>query len=99
MFVVTVTFESIPGKADSLERLLLKQAQNSLQNELACLRFDVARSIENPNRFFLFEIYQDAAAFAQHLTTAHFGNFDQQAGPLVDNKQVQTWALSYQGDE
>ncbi len=94
MFVVTVTFDAQAGQADSLASLLLEQAQNSLQNEVDCLRFDVARNTENPQQFFLYEIYRDAAAFAAHLETEHFISFNRQAGPLVAGKQVQTWQLS-----
>jgi autoinducer 2-degrading protein len=99
MFVVTVTFEASPGQAENFERMLLKQARNSLQNEVACLRFDVARSTENPQQFFLYEIYQNAAAFSEHLETTHFSSFNLQAGPLVVEKQVQTWQMSPPGEE
>jgi (4S)-4-hydroxy-5-phosphonooxypentane-2,3-dione isomerase len=93
MFVVSVTFTAIPGKAESFEKLLLKQAQNSVENEEDCLRFDIARREDDPQQFFLYEIYRDAEAFAKHLETQHFLSFNQQAGPMVSSKQVQTWRL------
>lgn len=99
MFVVTVTFDAHADQADSLATLLLEQAQNSLKSEVACLRFDVARSTGNPQQFFLYEIYRDAASFAAHLETEHFISFNRQSGPLVASKQVQTWQLSYPREE
>jgi quinol monooxygenase YgiN len=95
MFVVTVTFDAHPDHVDNFARLLLEQAQNSLKNEVACQRFDVARNTENPKQFFLYEIYRDAESFAAHLETEHFICFNRQAEPLVTGKQVQTWQLSY----
>lgn len=99
MFVVTVIFDTHADQVESFAQLLLEQAQNSLQNEVDCLRFDVARSSENPQQFFLYEIYRDAAAFASHLKTEHFISFNRQAEPLVSGKQVQTWQLSHSREE
>lgn len=36
------------------------------------LRFDLIQSVENPNRFILFEAYADSASAGAHKETAHY---------------------------
>ena len=40
--------------------------------EPGCLRFDVLRSQDTPNKFFFYEVYTDKAAIDFHKTTSHF---------------------------
>ena len=40
--------------------------------EAGCLRFDVLRDNDNPNRFFFYEAYVDAAAVDVHKAQPHF---------------------------
>lgn len=42
----------------------------------------------------LYEIYDDAAAFAAHLATPHFKDFDVASADLVTHKSVRRYVLS-----
>jgi autoinducer 2-degrading protein len=42
-------------------------ASESLQTEPGTLTFDVIQDEENPNRFYAYESYTDAAAFQAHM--------------------------------
>jgi (4S)-4-hydroxy-5-phosphonooxypentane-2,3-dione isomerase len=44
-------------------------------------------------RCFLYEIYEDAAAFELHKREPHFLRFDEQTRPLVKAKRVETYWL------
>ena len=96
MFVVCVDFTAKPEDQKAFEQLVKAQATNSLKNEPACLRFDVC--IGNSGAIFLYEIYQDEDAFAAHLETQHFKDFDDKAQNMIENKAVRTYRLAEKED-
>jgi (4S)-4-hydroxy-5-phosphonooxypentane-2,3-dione isomerase len=91
MHVVTVLFRIKSGS----ERLFLErvsaQARASLEGEAGCLQFDVCVSDNDPGEVFLYELYEDSAAFDLHLQTSHFLSFDAAARPDVLEKTVRRW--------
>ena len=93
MYVVTVTFEVHPGHVDAFTAAVLTQARNSLEREERCSCFDVCRDPDHPERIFLYELYDDRAAFELHLASDHFKSFDRTVTPWVRHKNVETWAL------
>ena len=72
MFSVFVTINIKPGCAEEFNQASLGDAQGSVRDEPGCFRFDILRDVENPDRFYLYEVYRDAAAFDAHLETPHF---------------------------
>lgn len=40
--------------------------------EPGALRFDVLQAVDDPCRFFLYEVYQDEQAFADHKQSSHY---------------------------
>jgi len=93
MFVVTVTFEAEPDRAGAFLDRVRQQATDSLARETGCHRFDVCTDPGAPGRVFLYEIYEDEAAFRAHLEAAHFRAFDAEAAPMLRTKSVATWEL------
>lgn len=93
MFVVAVTFEIRPGGEARFLELVKENAVRSLADEPGCRRFDVCTSDERPGAVFLYEIYDDAAAFDAHKATPHYHAFSTATGPLVAGKQVSIWRL------
>jgi quinol monooxygenase YgiN len=92
MHVICVTFTIKPDHAKAFEKLVLENAAASLADEPGCQRFDVCRS-DDPCVIFLYEIYDDKAAFDDHLTRPHFRHFNDETAPMVDDKVVSTYAL------
>jgi quinol monooxygenase YgiN len=88
MFVVTVIFELHAGRTEEFKPAMLAQARNSLEAEADCLHFDVCQNPEQPDEFFLYEIYRDRAAFDAHLDSDHFKSFDATVAPMVASKAV-----------
>ncbi len=70
-YVVAVRWVAKPGKADEVARAL-DQLRAASANEPGLLEYRVHRDTDDPNAFFLFEVYEDAAAYDQHLASAHF---------------------------
>ncbi len=94
MFVVSVTFEADPGRADAFLARVRRQARDSLTRETGCLRFDVCTDPERPGRVFLYEVYTGRAAFEAHLASAHFRDFERDTGPMLEHRVLETWTLA-----
>jgi len=84
MFTVLVTMDVQPQHVAEFEGLIAENARLSVQREDGCLVFDVIRPDEHPDRFFLYEVYVDEAAFEQvHLTAEHYLAFSAASTPLL----------------
>ena len=91
MFIVTVNFLVEQGYVEEFMEAMLRQAQNSLNNEDGCIQFDVCQDATQPERIFLYEVYTSDAAFAEHLKTAHFLDFDKTVKPWTKSKRAEQW--------
>ena len=93
MYVVTVDFRVSPEHAQDFRREMLANARSSVQNEAGCRRFDVTVDEHDPAHFFLFEVYDDEAAFQKHMTMPHFHKVGVAIEPWVTAKTVATFLL------
>ncbi|MBU2410521.1 MAG: antibiotic biosynthesis monooxygenase, partial [Gammaproteobacteria bacterium] len=73
-----VDFHIKPEQADAFAAAVTQNAASSLNDEPGCSRFDVCRDPAALGVFFLYELYEDAAAIAAHLASPHFRAFDTQ---------------------
>lgn len=87
-FSVLVTFRLKPGVEDQFMRLVLDNAQASLDQEPDCLLFDVFTPTEAGNLVVLYEVYSTKGAFDFHLATPHFAGFAESVAELVAEKTV-----------
>ena len=97
MLVVTVIFKIRADSVAAFRKVMAEQARNSLAKEEACRRFDICYDDKRPERCFLYEIYDDQAAFDAHLASDHFKNFDKVSAPLVESRVIDTWSLQPAG--
>ena len=93
MYVIAVTFKVKTEALADFRAAVLQQAKNSLEREAGCQRFDVCFADDRPDQVFLYEIYDDKAAFDAHLLTGHYKSFNEAAAPMVLDKAVNAWAL------
>jgi len=89
--VVCVTFTVSPTYSSAFRDAMMRQAANSLASETACRQFDVCVDPADDGRIFLYEIYDDEAAFKQHLASDHYTSFDAETRDWVVDKQVAIW--------
>ncbi len=89
-FAITVDFELVQGAREEFLRLVEENAAASMRDEPGCSRFDVLtyRDPAHSDRVFLYEIYEDRAAFDAHVRTAHFAAFDAATRTMVRRKTV-----------
>jgi len=92
MYAVCVTFRLKDGQADRFMPLMLANAATSQQVEPGCRQFDVATNPDVAEQVFLYELYDDRAAFDAHLASGHFRAFDATVADMIAEKTVQTWA-------
>jgi quinol monooxygenase YgiN len=93
MFVVTAKFTLKEGKMDSFMPLIRTNAAASLADEPGCSRFDVCTAPDR-SEVFLYELYDDAAAFEAHKQTGHFAVFNRETAPMIADKHVALWELA-----
>jgi quinol monooxygenase YgiN len=93
MYVITVTFKVKTESLADFRAAVLQQAKNSLEREAGCQRFDVCFADDRPDQVFLYEIYDDKAAFDAHLQTEHYAGFNAGVGSMVLDKAVSAWEL------
>ncbi|MFT3989575.1 putative quinol monooxygenase [Aestuariivirga sp.] len=96
-YVITVTFQVKPGAMAAFRKLMDENARASCRDEQGCHRFDVLVPPGRDDTVFLYEIYQDRAAFEAHLKTPHFAVFDRDSAPLVEGKTVKDFKLVCEG--
>jgi (4S)-4-hydroxy-5-phosphonooxypentane-2,3-dione isomerase len=87
-FAIIVDFRLQPGVREQFRRLMDANARMSAGTESGCRRFDVLEPNDQPDRVLLYEIYTDEAAFAEHMKSAHFIQFDAESAPLVSGKSI-----------
>jgi (4S)-4-hydroxy-5-phosphonooxypentane-2,3-dione isomerase len=85
---IIVEFRLQPGARAQFRRLIDANARISAENEPGCRRFDVVEPRDQSDRVLLYEIYRDDAAFADHMQSAHFIQFDAESAPLVIEKSI-----------
>jgi quinol monooxygenase YgiN len=63
-----------PGLADAFRERIVELVRQ-VRREPGCLIFTAHEARDTPGRFYLYEIYTDAAAFDAHLKTGHVPSF------------------------
>jgi quinol monooxygenase YgiN len=63
-----------PGLEDAF-RERIAQLVRAVRRESGCVTFTAYEARDTPGRFYLYEVYSDAAAFAAHLQTDHVHTF------------------------
>lgn len=96
-FVIIVDFTLKAGARSSFRALIDRNAKDSCQYEPGCRRFDVLEQAGEPDRIVLYEIYDDEAAFGEHVKTKHFAVFDRDSAQYVTDKKVTAFALVCEG--
>jgi quinol monooxygenase YgiN len=87
-FAIVVEFRLKPGASERFVELVSVNAAASVRDEPGCRRFDILLPEEGGERVDLYEIYDDAEAFAAHLETAHFQRFKAASAELIEQQTV-----------
>jgi len=88
MLAVCVDFEIDPESLDTFLTIIKNNASDSLANEVGCHQFDITQDPDNPTKIFLYELYDDAAAFDLHKKESHYLEFNRLVSEMVTAKSV-----------
>ena len=91
MYVVTVEFTIDPAQFEQFLPLMLDNARRSREDEPGCRQFDVSVDDAQPGFVFLYELYDDRAAFDAHLASPHFVSFAAATQAMVTDRVIRTW--------
>lgn len=94
MYVITVDFTIHPEQLAVFMPLMRENARVSRETEPGCRRFDVCLDPARTEHVFLYELYDDRAAFDAHLAAAHFKDFDGAVKEMVASKAVHAYELA-----
>jgi quinol monooxygenase YgiN len=72
--VVAAIWKAKEGHADTILRVIEKMTPPS-RKEPGCLFYQAHRSPDDPNVFFLYEQYRDAAGYEAHMASPHFEQY------------------------
>ncbi|HET9749603.1 MAG TPA: putative quinol monooxygenase, partial [Casimicrobiaceae bacterium] len=87
VYVVTVEFVVHPERVADFREKVVANARAS-RAERGCRQFDVCVARDDATRIFLYEVYDDRAAFDEHLRTAHFTAFDAATAGCTSRKTI-----------
>ena len=62
---LVISFDAVPGKGDEFAQAFAKRCQEQ-RKDAGCLQFEVFRSVENPDKFALLELWESQAALDAH---------------------------------
>ena len=85
-YVVTVDFGTAPENFERFKVMMAENAKTSVANEAGCQQFNVYELATTPNHLFLYEVYDDEAAFQQHLAAAHYKHFKEISDPIITSR-------------
>jgi len=88
MFCIIVKNLVKKGCRDQYLAVMKENAKASVNNEAGCFVFDVLECQADDNCFYLYEIYADEAALAEHKLTEHYLASRQQITGLVEDQSV-----------
>jgi quinol monooxygenase YgiN len=86
-YVVTVVFVAKPEFRARFRQEMIANATASREREPGCRQFDVCESGDGAE-IFLYEVYDDEAAFQAHLVTDHYKRFNETVTPWVEVKRI-----------
>ena len=82
MYVVCVTVYVKEGFQEEFIKATLENAKNTRKEPLN-FRFDILQCLDDPNRFFLYEVYKSDDGMTAHKETAHYSKWRETVAPMM----------------
>jgi quinol monooxygenase YgiN len=98
MYVIVAEFTVVAERVGDFLDAIKVNAGHSVAREPGCRQFDVCVGAEHGEVIYLYEVYDDEAAFQAHLKTEHFHVFDGAVGDWVVDKTVTAYHRVFPAD-
>lgn len=92
MFVNAVDLDIVPAEHDNF-LAAIKENGAAAAKEPGCKRFDILNLGSDPNHFFLYEVYDNEAAFKAHRETDHFKKYAAATAKMVAKRESRPMAV------
>ncbi|GAB95893.1 quinol monooxygenase YgiN [Kineosphaera limosa] len=76
-------FTAAAGREDDCARLVADYTQATRAEE-GCVVFEPYVERDRPRRYFIYEVYEDDQAFADHVASPHGVQFNEQLGDVIE---------------
>jgi len=92
MFVNAVDLDIVPAERENF-LAAIKENGAAAATEPGCRRFDILNLASDPNHFFLYEVYDNEAAFKAHRETEHFKKYAAAVGKMVAKRDARPMSV------
>ena len=92
-FAIFVTIKLKPGSGEAFRPLILENATAAVRDEPECQQFQVLTDEENPDVYFFYEVYSNAAALDFHREQPHYKKFIEGAKDMIEERIIQRCSL------
>ncbi len=90
-YINAVDIDVVPGQADAY-LAALKENGAAAVHEPGCHEFNITVSPKDPNHVFIFEVYDNDAAFQAHRATDHFKKYAATTKDMVAKRDARMFA-------
>jgi quinol monooxygenase YgiN len=87
-FTLLVSFQAKEGAGEKIEAAFAKAVRET-RREKGCLAYDFSRDAKTPSRYVVYERWQNLAALAAHLRSAHITTMQKEVAGLRVAPDVQ----------
>ena len=94
MDILLVEVSIKPARLNDFLDLIKYDAEHSENDEPGCLRFDVLRDTEDPNKFYYYEVYKDEAARMAHRETPHYAKYAAESPEMFSAPVVRHFVMN-----
>jgi (4S)-4-hydroxy-5-phosphonooxypentane-2,3-dione isomerase len=92
MYVNAVDLDIVPAEHDNFVAAI-KENGAATAKEPGCRRFDILNLSSDPNHFFLYEVFDNEAAFKAHRETDHFKKYIATTGKMVAKRDARQMSV------
>lgn len=94
MYCIAARWTTLDGEGDRVAALAASMLEPS-RAEAGCHQYDLHRDPDDPCVLFLYEQYDDAAAFDAHCASEHFRSIvEAQIFPLLSDRRLEQYHLA-----
>ncbi|MEU3017126.1 MULTISPECIES: putative quinol monooxygenase [unclassified Nocardiopsis] len=80
---LVISIRTLPGRREAFLAGISRNAAHALRDEPGCLRFDVVGDPEDPDSFWVYEVFANEAALDAHRRSPHFLAWQREKAALV----------------
>lgn len=86
---VIVEWEVEEINVEKFVNLLTQLQTATLENESGCITYEILQNKAKPSQFFIYEVFENAAAYDAHIRSAHFKTLvSSQIKPLIKQEKI-----------